>query len=409
MKIGKVHTLIWGTLFLLIVAFTLHVTQLFIMAVAVGLLAPLSYLLSSRSLNGLKVQRRLPSRLTAGEPTQVSLVAHNTSSQHRLPFTVQDLLPEGLSAPQDNQHLIVDLASGQQQTVTYQMLPLRRGLYELSALKLITTDLIGLFEFATSVAQPQQLLVYPKPIPLPDMWRTATASRGSYQTTRRTPGPGPDLYGVREYIPGDDLRKIHWKATAHRGKLTVIEREQAQKVAATVVLDLSANAHTGWGNESSLEYGVTLAASLLAQALQQDRRATLIAHGAIDYSVPASKHPNQQMQFLDALARVQADCQQSLRSLVNEKRRQLYQAGSVVVISPQVGQSMMALVTTLQKWGNSVTWFSLVGPSFEGQADSEARYQGFAAALRRQGCRSHIIRAGAGLVANITRRQRIAS
>jgi len=174
-------------------------------------------------------------------------------------------------------------------------------------------------------------------------------------------------------------------------------------------LDLSANAHTGRGNESSLEYGVTLAASLLAQAFQQDRRAALIGHGAIDYSVPASKHPNQQMQFLDALARVQADCQQSLRSLVNEKRRQLYQAGSVVVISPQVGQSMMALVTTLQKWGNSVTWFSLVGPSFEGQADSEARYQGFAAALRRQGCRSYIIRAGAGLVANITRRQRIAS
>jgi len=407
-RIGKKHALIWGGLFLFIVAISLRVNQLFIMAAAVGLLAPVSYLLSSRSLQSLRVRRLLPQRLTTGESAAVQLIVHNTSRRPHFLVQIQDSLPDGLTAPDGNEHLIVDLAAREQRTITYKMLPLRRGVYELSPLTLLTNDAIGLFEFATSAAQPQQLVVYPKPIALPDMWPEAARASISPKTRKRIRGREPDLYGVREYVPGDDLRRIHWKATAHRGKLTIVERERPQDMAAVVILDLSRHVHSGRGNESSLEYGVTLAASLLVQALAQGRRASLIAQGEVDHSVPACEYPGQRIPFLEALARVEAHCSQSLHTIINEKRRQLYQVGSVAVISPQVGQPMLRLATALQEWGNSVTWFSLAAPTFEDQGGGEGRYQRFITGLRRRGCRTHSIRGGAGLASAIGGRQRIA-
>lgn len=409
MKIGKKTALICGAWFLLIVAVVFRLNQLFIMAAAVGLLAPISYLLSARRLQRLRVRRLVPPRLIAGEPSEVRLTVHNTSPQPHFLVHIQDLLPDGLTAPAGNEHLVVDLAPGEQRTVTYELLPLRRGLYELSELRLLTTDAIGLFEFTTRASHPQQMVVYPKPVALPNMWPTAATGRTSHRTTRRIKGPGPDLYGVREYAPGDDLRHIHWKATAHRGKLTIVERERPQDVAVVVILDLSRDIHTGRGNESSLEYGVTLAASLLVQALGQGRRASLIAQGEVDYSVPPAEYPDHRVRFMEALARVEADGPKSLRAVVSERRSQLHEAGSIAVISPQVGEPMLALSAALQKWGNSVSWFSLVAPSFEGQSGSEGRYRRFVAALRRRGCRTHIIRGGAGLAATVGRRERIAS
>lgn len=409
MKTYKRYYLVGGAGVLLIVAVTLHIQQLFVMAAMVALLAPVSYLLSCRMLRGLKVRRQLPHRLTAGKVAEVKVTVHNVGSLRRTLFSVQEVLPAGLTAPAGNEHLIVDLGPDEQYAMTYELLPLRRGVYELSELRLITSDATGLFDFVRSATDSHELLVYPQVLTLPDLWPTRAATGHVPQTSKRMLGQGPDFYGVREYVPGDDLRRIHWKVTAHRGKLTVIERERAQNLAATVILDLSQNVHAGRGNESSLEYGVTLAASLLVQALRQDRFAGLIARGSTDYSVPLSRDPDQEIRLLEALAHVAADSPRPLPAVVNEKRQQLAQAGSVTVISPQIDERMSPLAAVLQEWGNGVSWFSLVAPSFEGQAGSEVRYQRFAATVRQRGCYTHLVRGGAGLAATMPRRQSVAS
>ena len=406
MRVGKWHYLIWGTLFLLIVGVILHVQQLFIMTAAVGLLAPISYLLSSRALGRVKVRRDIPGRMTAGQLAEIRLTVHNTSSQRRTSLSIGEALPDGLSALDGHEQLIMDLGPGEQRTVTGRLLALRRGVYELSELRLITSDLIGLFEFAEVVADPHQLLVYPKALPLRNMWPTGAAPRHLPQASRRRPGQGSDFYGVREYVPGDDLRRIHWKVTAHRGKLSVSEGEHPQSLAATVIIDLSANVHAGEGSESSLEYGVTLAASLLAQALTQERAADLIARGQTDYSVTGSGQPGQRIRLLEALARVSADGSRPLEAVAAEKRLRLAPAGSVAVISPQVGDEMREFLDMLQEWGNVVSWFSLVAPSFEGRTDSEVHYQSFMAALRARGCRAYLIRGDTSLEASLGRGER---
>ncbi len=402
MKVGKKHTLIWGGLFLLIVAVFLHINQVFVMAAAIGLLAPVSYLLSRHSLKGLDVKRRLHrTRLSVGESVPVSLTVCNTGTGPRYLVSVEDVLPDGLLLPDGERHLIVDLAPGQEQTVTYHLLPVRRGVYKLDELGLVTSDLIGLFEFTRSVSDSGELVVYPQVIDLPDMWPQAVAGMGRLRTRKRRPGTGTELYGVRDFVPGDDLRQIHWKATAHRGKLSVVQRERPQDIPAIVILDLSAGVHAGRGNESSLEYGVTLAATLAAQALKRGRPTGLIAQGAADYSVAPAEAPGQKLQILEALARVTADCPQSLPAVIQGQESRLAGGASVAVISPQTAESMADVGATLCQWGNAVNWFSLVTGSFEGHMGLEGRYRRLASQLRRQGGHTVTIHGGQGLAAGV--------
>ena len=77
-------------------------------------------------------------------------------------------------------------------------------------------------------------------------------------------GDGDDFYGVREYAPGDELRRVHWRTTARTGTLAVAEYAQGVTLDVTVALDLFQDAYKGTGSEehSALETAVTLAATL---------------------------------------------------------------------------------------------------------------------------------------------------
>jgi uncharacterized protein (DUF58 family) len=74
--------------------------------------------------------------------------------------------------------------------------------------------------------------------------------------------------GVREYRYGDELRRIHWRATAHRGEMMVRREEQTWHSRCTILLDSRAGAHRGTGPTASLEWAVSAAASSAIHLLQ---------------------------------------------------------------------------------------------------------------------------------------------
>jgi len=240
MRLHKWHMIIWGSLFLLTVGLVLHVYQLFYMAAAWGLVVPLGYLLARLNVRNLEVARSLPHHTAAGEPIAVILAVHNRGRGRRFLFTIEDILPEGLTVAGQPGQLVTDLAPGATRVLSYQLLPERRGVYQLCEIQLSAPDLLGMYELSRRLQQSQELIVYPKPISLPPIW-TPTAARGAGRTAaRRKSHQGTDLYGVREYVPGDDLRHIHWKVSAHANQLVITEREEQRSLAATVILDLSA-------------------------------------------------------------------------------------------------------------------------------------------------------------------------
>lgn len=82
---------------------------------------------------------------------------------------------------------------------------------------------------------------------------------------------------VREYAPGDDVRRIHWRSSAHRGELMVRQEEQPWQARLTVVLDTRADAFTGAGADSTFEWAVAAAASVVDHAARLGYEVDLVA------------------------------------------------------------------------------------------------------------------------------------
>ena len=355
--------------------------------------------------------RSLHSPVAVGDPVDVTLTVHNRGRGRRFLFTLEDLLPEGLTVAGPPAQLVTDLAPAATRQLDYQLIPQRRGVYQLCDIQLSAPDLLGMYELSRRLQQPQELIVYPKPISLPPIWRPTSTRGAARTTTRRKSHQGTDLYGVREYVPGDDLRHIHWKVSAHANQLVITEREELRGLAATVILDLSRGMQAGVGNRSTLEYGVTLAASLLVQAIAQHAPAQLIVEGEQDFTVHSTGASTVKEDFLEVLARVEANSSSELLDVVQRHRSQLTDAGSVAVITPQIGQEMLKLAAALRSWGNAVSWFVLAAPTFNSAAapsTSVQSYDNFVQALRRGDGRAYLIRGDIELPANFRRWQRAA-
>jgi hypothetical protein len=92
---------------------------------------------------------------------------------------------------------------------------------------------------------------------------------------------------VREYRRGDDLRRVHWRSSAHAGELMVRREEQPWQSRATLFLDNRRYAHRGQGPASSLEHAVTIASSIAVHLVQRGfnvRLVTAAGEGFVDGS-----------------------------------------------------------------------------------------------------------------------------
>lgn len=407
MTIGKRHALLWGPFFIFIVAFILHVNQMFIMFAALGLLAPVSYVLGRRKLTGIEVSRHARSVMTAGERGTVTLNVRNEGSLRQFFIVVRDRLPDGLESPENGEVLVADLPAEAEERLQYSLLARRRGVYCIGPPVLEGSDYLGLYKFTRRTSEAAELLVYPRPIPVPNLWPRSLRGRTPHKSRRRIVGPSTEFYGIRDYYPGDDLRRVDWKTSAKRDKLSVIETEQTDSMEAVVLLDLTAQTHAGTGDQSTIEYAATLAASLASEALSRGCNVGLIVHGATDRSVPVSPGPRQQILLFEALARAQPDAQQALLTVLAAHERELPPGCVVAVISPGTGPELVALAARLRALEHPVAWFALAPHTFDEQRSADkAGYEALVTRLAAHGTGVVRIHGDVPLETNLWRRGR---
>jgi len=406
--VGKKYALIGGTIIFLVVALTLHVELMFYMCVAMAVLPAVSWAFGRRTVRhlDLRVAPDQQGAVSAGQRVELRVRLQNTDRLQKTLFTATlDLPRDAFSFTGEPERLVPGLAPGETYGLSYELVPRRRGVYPLGAFELRAPDPIGLYESERHITVPGQLIVYPTPVPLPPI-RPRGAGVATTAPRRRNRGQGIDIYGLREYVPGDDLRRVHWKNSARRGKLTVVEYEAAEAHDLAVVLDLTPSAHAGSGDESTLEYGVTLAASAAVQALSRGAGASLIAVGATDRSVLAQDALADRTTVLEALAWVQADGPESFAAVLADHAGWLPPGCGVVVISPAVGPEAIEVARRLRVLDHGVVWVCLLAHTFGrgamgGAAPEEGDYAELAANLAALGCTVRYIRSGEPLAAQM--------
>lgn len=387
MEFGKKHVLIWGSIFLLLVALVLAIRQLYVMFAILALMAPISFVLSRGTLEVLEVRRRAPGLMKEGQRRRVRLSVTNRGVRRRYFFTVGDELPDGLEVAEEGngRELVPSLASEEQFSFDYPLQANRRGVYRLGPATLEHSDLIGMFSFKRRMGAIDELVVHPTPVKIPHIWTRVASLRAPQRPRRRFRGEGTELYGTRPFVPGDDLRRVDWNATARRGHLVVREYERAEATDATVILDLTRSAHRGEGDDSTIERAVKLAASVQAQLLERGSSVGMIAVGAQKFSVPPSAAPAQRARLLDALARVHADAPMELGEAVESNLAYIPSGGMAIVISPRLDADTLAIAGRLIDRGHSVSWMVVEGPGEEEPGMHELGAQQLASRMADRG------------------------
>jgi uncharacterized protein (DUF58 family) len=239
----------------------LHEVNVLRIGVFLLVLPVVAYLMVARTRYRLTCTRRLdPVRVAAGRAARVVLRLENVS---RLPTGVmlaEDAVPYMLGG---RPRFVLDRVLPQATiNVDYAVRSQQRGRYRIGPLTVRLTDPFGLCELARSFTAADVLVVTPTVVTLPDVRLSGDWAGAGESRARSIASAGEDDAATREYRLGDDLRRIHWRSTARRGELMVRREEQPWQSRAVLLLDCRDSAHRGDGPLSSLEWGVSAAASI---------------------------------------------------------------------------------------------------------------------------------------------------
>ncbi|MEU6233351.1 DUF58 domain-containing protein [Kitasatospora sp. NPDC047058] len=219
--------------------------------------------------------RRLsPSRAVAGQEARVHLRVDNVSRVPTGLLLLEDKVPYVLGP---RPRFVLDRVEPRgHREVSYRVRSDLRGRYPLGPLQLRLSDPFGMCELNRSFAAADVLTVVPQVQALPHVRLSGEWAGQGESRTRALALAGDDDVILREYRPGDDLRRVHWKSTARYGELMVRREEQPQKARATVLLDTREIGHRGSGPASSFEWAVSCAASVAAHLLQRGYQTRLL-------------------------------------------------------------------------------------------------------------------------------------
>jgi uncharacterized protein (DUF58 family) len=206
-----------------------------------------------------------PGRVAAGQEARVELAARNTGRRPSPPVEAQDPFDGGVRWAR---FAIAPLRPGEVRSSSYRLPSARRGIYRLGPLELCLVDPLGLARRRRVTAADTSLTVHPAWQVLP------VGGLSSHRDDeRRSPRPvlgkgGSDFFMLREYVPGDDLRHVHWPTTARVDDLVIRQPETLRRGRVTVVADLRAPVVDEETLEAVLSAAAGIAMSSLRAALQ---------------------------------------------------------------------------------------------------------------------------------------------
>jgi uncharacterized protein (DUF58 family) len=192
-----------------------------------------------------------PERITVGGQALGRLWVRNTSRWPSIGFTAVDRLgEETIDLP------VSPLGAGAVREITYPLPGTRRGRLPLGPLTVERRDPLGLFVWAQRQTADAVLWVHPRVHPLPVLPVGIVLDYEGRASDNARLGT-VTFSALREYVPGDDPRHIHWRSTARVGTLVVREHVDTTEPTTSVVLD------TGFADADAFDEAVEMAASVV--------------------------------------------------------------------------------------------------------------------------------------------------
>jgi uncharacterized protein (DUF58 family) len=262
----------------------------------------------------------------------------------------------------------------------------RRGLYLLGSTTLHTSDPLGIYSVTIDDPASQALLVLPPVVPLPQIDVTPGGYMGDGRPRLRTLEESVRASGVREYQPGDPLRRVHWPTSAKHNKLFTRQLEGNPAGDWWVLLDLDRRVQIGSEWDATEEHGVILAASLIDRGLRNKQAVGLAINGEAARWLPPRENERQRWDLLHALALANLG-DLSLKDFLARGGKTFGKNASLVIITASTETDWLDALAPLVWRGIVPTVLLLDAASFGKQGSSLALSE----QLHQMGISGHII------------------
>src|SRR5712692_6785305 len=230
----------------------------------------MSGILSSITLSGIEMRLLLPEHIFAGQPVRAVVELENAKlTLPSFSLRVEAARTKGSSAVamlETPVYFPYLPKSDRVQQVVPMLFP-RRGVYRQEEFRIVTRFPFGFLQKARHLNLKTEALVYPSVEPTEEYLDILPGLQGALESLVK--GRGQDLYALRDYLPTDSARHVHWKASARLGSLMVREFTREDESRILLVLDPHLTAAESSGLASGVattndrfERAVTICASL---------------------------------------------------------------------------------------------------------------------------------------------------
>lgn len=354
------HNLFWSVLVLFLIATLLRMDWVYYLVYVVGGVWVFSHWWIRRSLGKLEVHREMLHHAFVGEKIKVQLRIANQSWLPAPWLLIEERAPLDLKDALDYRW-ILSVGSRARIEHRYTLACKRRGYYTVGPLVLSTGDLFGFAEASWQEAQPTHVTVYPQVLPLQDLGLPSRSPFGVLASRQRLFEDPNRMVGVREYVTGDTLRRIHWKASAHEDTLLVKKFQPAIALNVAIVLDLNRRIYPINSAIGSSEWAIVIAASLASYVAGQRQPVGLITNGLDALTnqtaapVPTRHGQGHLMTILSTLARVQMqELDEPLADWLPRRIADLEWGATLMVVTPHLSANDIWMLHNAYRRGSSV-------------------------------------------------------
>ncbi len=302
----------------------------------------------------LRLERTLGRlRAVEGDEIGVELTVDNGGKGIAL-LSVTDGTPPGLARIDGHAQFLGRLPTDGTETVSY-VVRAQRGLHAFNKVKVRVWSPWGLAVRESRVLVETAVKVHPRfevidPITIRPQRTRAFA--GPVRANRG--GQGLDFFGCRAYTPGDDVRRINWRAYARLDSLIVNEYELERIADVNIILDARAKSHAQLAEDTTFDHSVRAAAGLAAHFLEQGNNVGLLVYGDYLQWVFPGIGRLQLERILDQLAEARLGDKAVFEELRFIPARLFPARSQLVLVSPLVDENDIEIVALLIDRGYSI-------------------------------------------------------
>jgi uncharacterized protein (DUF58 family) len=264
-------------------------------------------------------------RVMRGQEVWADLEVRNRRGWPSAPITILDRCGD-----EEHRVAIPLLPGGRLHRCGYRLNTAQRGVFDLSELRLVRSDPLGLWHTERLDGQPDTLIVHPAHRLLRAFPGGSVRSLES-ETKDLVPHGSVSFHALREYVPGDDRRLVHWRSSARIGSLMVKENVDLSVPSMLLLVDDRAS---GYERPEDFEGALELAASVAVTAERRGYSVSLVGPAA------AGRGVHGLASVLDLLAGVQLGARQ--RSEVLSPMRARWTASTFVAVTGAGDPGMQA-------------------------------------------------------------------